>query len=479
LSRRPATVLLTLLLLLAVLQGYPDSSRSVGIFQESPEAELRMGRQHLVVIAVNRYQHWMPLLSPVRDTRKLKEILVSRYHVDEVHELYDEAATKANIIKLFVDLQKTVKADDSLLVLYSGHGHLDENSDTGFWIPVNAGTDVYEQRNWLPHSQLRGLIGNISATHILVISDSCFAGDLIYSTRSLPLNITSDYFKGAYSRVSRQVLTSGAVEAVPDESTFSDQLISVLERNDRLVLDALMLFNEVRLGVVGSTPVFGSLPGTGHQEGASFLLFLKEDALHPDGQGSDMRKPEGLPASTAGSGTTEVTGSTRPRRFSAGLTWGWNILIGVFEPAFKSGPSTSCRFHYHFPRERGEIGVGLRVGALILTGKEDLDNPYYPDTVDGTAWLLAASLGYVAHIDPPLYLAAELSAGAAVNLFKYYTPALNRYTDTKPYLGSAVGVGLRLLDRLNVTVYGRFTAIPLDEGVFLGIAPEIAAEYSF
>ena len=123
--------------------------------------------------------------------------------------------------------------------------------------------------------------------------------------------------------------------------------------------------------------------------------------------------------------------------------------------------------------------MGLRVGALILTGKEDLENPFYPDTVDGTAWLVAASVGYTSVYDPLLFFTAEVAAGVAMNEFRRYTPDMHQTKETKPYLGSAVGVGLCLLDRLKVTVYGRFHSIYLDDGVFLGISPEISAEYAF
>lgn len=408
---------------------------------------------------------------------------MSRYHIDELYELYDEQATKANIIRLFVELQKKVKREDALLIVYSGHGHLDESSDTGFWIPVNAGTDVYEQKNWLPHAQLRGLISNLESMHVLVVSDSCFAGDLIYSTRSLPANITTEYFKAAYTRVSRQLLTSGAVEVVPDESAFADQLISVLEHNDQPVLDTLMLFNEVRLCVEGSTPLMGSLAGTGHQEGASFLLFLREEAVSKDRQATDddaaaralPYPPEGSTAEPAESG------SSRPRRFSAGLAYGFWIGIGLADLAFRSGPAApaaSWRMHYRHFGERGEIIAGVRIGMVTLSGMDDMTNPFYPDPWDMTSYPLVASLGYATVFDPLLYFCGEVEAGIAINAITLYTPDEQKSIKTKLHLGSAVGVGLRLLERLKVTVYGRFTSIFFDDA-FLSIAPEISVEYTF
>ncbi|MBN1837541.1 MAG: caspase family protein [Spirochaetales bacterium] len=469
------------MLALALPCAYPDTSRGVGTIATADRTELRVGCQYLAIIAINDYQQWMPLRSPVREANEIRKILVTRYKIDEVFELYDDEATKANIIRLFVDLQKRVMADDSLLVYYSGHGHLDESSDTGFWIPANAGTDVYEQQNWLPHAQLKGLIANIASNHVLVISDSCFAGDLIYSTRSLPAPATAEYFEEAYSRVSRQVLTSGAVEAVQDGSSFAEQLISVLTRNGAPLLDALMLYNELRLGVRGSTPLLGSLAGTGHQEGASFLLFLRDELAPGELPPPEKDTPPDvlpLPAEVPADEPADVA-SEGPRRFSSGLACGALITVGWFGPAFKTEPAPSWRLHYRHLRDWGETILGLRAAALILTGRDGLENPLNPDPWDATSWLLAASFGYATVSDPLLYFAAEVTAGAAINVIRTYSPEIHKTTRTKPHLGAAVGVGLRLLHRLKVSVVGRLDSIFFDEAVFMGITPELSVEYTF
>jgi hypothetical protein len=111
-----------------------------------------------------------------------------------------------------------------------------------------------------------------------LIADSCFSGDILNPTRGATPAITNEYFRNAYARVSRQVLTSGASESVPDESQFTRQLKLALEGNTAPYLDPLMLYNQIRLGVAQTTPLFGDLKDSGHQQGASFLLFLRESA---------------------------------------------------------------------------------------------------------------------------------------------------------------------------------------------------------
>jgi hypothetical protein len=236
------------------------------------------GRQIAVLIAVDRYREWLPLRFPVRDAKALKQVLNDRYYITDTVELYNEDATKAGILKRFDQLSQELKPEDSVLIYYAGHGHLDSATDLGFWIPQDAGTDQYAQANWLPNAQIRALIGKMKARHVMLVSDSCFSGDILNTSRGAAPEISNDYFKNAYARRSRQVLTSGASEAVPDESAFSRALIKTLQDNTKPYVDPYMLFGEIRLSQVATTPLFGTLNGTDHQDGGSFVLFLKENS---------------------------------------------------------------------------------------------------------------------------------------------------------------------------------------------------------
>lgn len=252
--------------------------------------EAAVGTQYAVLIAVNRYRDWNALRHPVEDAREIREILSRRYFVDRFIELYDEAATKAGIIRLFNQLISTTKPEDGVFIFFAGHGHLDPMSDTGFWIPADGGMDRFAQDNWLPNSQIRGFISKMKARHVVLMSDSCFSGDILNPTRAITPEITSEYFRKAYSRVSRQVITSGASEAVPDSSEFARGLKLALEGNTAPQLDPLMLYQQVRLGMRATTPLFGDLKDSGHQDGASFLFFLREGAARARA-GDDVPTP--------------------------------------------------------------------------------------------------------------------------------------------------------------------------------------------
>ena len=130
-AKMPALALASLLALLSIPAfadppRCPRAARQPGPIQTS-------GRQHLAVIAVERYLQWTRLASPVRDARGIRDLIVERCYVDEVHELYEDQATKASILRLLVSLQHLIGSEDPLLILYCGRGHLDESwgSDCG------------------------------------------------------------------------------------------------------------------------------------------------------------------------------------------------------------------------------------------------------------------------------------------------------------------------------------------------------------
>ncbi|MBP7553830.1 MAG: caspase family protein [Spirochaetes bacterium] len=123
-----------------------------------------VGKQYILLIAINKYKEWNPLRKPVADAKQLKEVFLENYYVDEIIELYDENATKSGILRTFKGLQDKITSDDSLLIYYAGHGYMDtEITQNAYWIPSDGGLDSYSQDNWLPNSSIRGMIGAIKS----------------------------------------------------------------------------------------------------------------------------------------------------------------------------------------------------------------------------------------------------------------------------------------------------------------------------
>jgi hypothetical protein len=110
------------------------------------------GKNYLLVVGIDEYQHCPRLYNAVKDARDVAATLVSGYQFSKDHlmELYNGEATQSEIIKKFRFLAKNLGADDALLVYFSGHGEYDETIDTGYWIPVDGRLGEIRQSHQFP-----------------------------------------------------------------------------------------------------------------------------------------------------------------------------------------------------------------------------------------------------------------------------------------------------------------------------------------
>jgi hypothetical protein len=234
------------------------------------------GRQWAVFIAIDEYREWDTLLYPVKDAREIKNILLEHYHINETRELYNANATKAAITQLFIELQDKTGPDDSVFVFHAGHGYNDERTKTSAWIPYNGGKDMVDQANWFSHLQIRSMLDSLKAKHVFLVSDSCFSGDLLDSSRGAA-DIVRD-FPAAYDRVSRQAMSSGASEEVADASEFASRLKNTLLRTETPYLTPDYLLSQIKemptARRLTTIPILAVIPRSGHQLGGSFLFFF-------------------------------------------------------------------------------------------------------------------------------------------------------------------------------------------------------------
>jgi len=261
------------LCLVLPIYSFPQSRGLSILANQVAGTEITIGKQYVVLIAIDKYQQWNSLKNPVADAKEIKRILQNRYYVDEFDELYDADATGAGIRKLFTNLTSKLAPTDSVLIYYAGHGYLDA-SKTGFWIPVDGGTDVDEQDHWIANSQIRNFITQMKARSVALLADASFSGDLLNVQRGATPIIDSAYVRNALKYTARQVLTSGASETVPDESEFARQFKAVLTNNTETCLDPIAMYDRIRRGVTLTLPLLGTLQG--HEQGGSYILFLKE-----------------------------------------------------------------------------------------------------------------------------------------------------------------------------------------------------------
>jgi hypothetical protein len=292
---RDIVVLIALSVVLAASLSAAND-RGVSVRPAAPGGGDVVGDQWLLVIGIDAYLHWPRLKTAVNDARAVKDVLLERYHFEERHliELYDAQATRKNIIAALRRLATQVGKDDSLVIFYAGHGHLDAITKEGSWIPVESGTQ--EASAWISNHSVKNYlkVDAIKARHILLISDSCFAGDFFRGHRGRLPDINQKVVQKAYQLTSRQAVTSGGLEPVSDagfgdNSVFSHFLVKALKENRSPFTVPSMLFPQIKAGVAENAeqfPQFGALKGTGGQQGGELVLFLRQasrlDALNAD-----------------------------------------------------------------------------------------------------------------------------------------------------------------------------------------------------
>jgi uncharacterized caspase-like protein len=235
-------------------------------------ADLDYGNYHALIIGNNAYTRITPLVSAVRDARRLQSILQQLYGF-ETTLLLD--ASRDAIINQLTRYRRELGPNDNLLIYYAGHGWLDEDADEGYWLPIDAEAD--DPARWLSNSTLTTSIRTLKAKHVLVIADSCFSGKL---TRDAGISIRGqDYVSRLARKKARTVMTSGGLEPVVDSggkdghSVFASALFNTLEKNTGVV-DTSLMFNVIRREVALNAeqfPEYGDIRRAGH-DGGDFLF---------------------------------------------------------------------------------------------------------------------------------------------------------------------------------------------------------------
>lgn len=255
---------------------------------------IAFGRYHALVIANADYAALPDLETPIRDAQVIAQMLRERYGF-EVQILLN--ATHYDVLSALNALRRRLTKDDNLLIYYAGHGQLDEESQQGYWLPVDAELD--SDANWIPTSRISTYLGVIPAKQILIISDSCFSGALTRSSLpQLDRGLTEDEQRHWLEVMSRKrarvALTSGGLTPVMDaggdgHSVFNRALTEALASNEQ-VLEAQRLYRQLAARVahvadaagLEQEPECAPIRHAGHEAGD--FLFVPR-ALHSQGRG--------------------------------------------------------------------------------------------------------------------------------------------------------------------------------------------------
>ena len=259
------------------------SVEGITVFRKKAAYE-RKGKDYALLFAVESYDHWPNLMSPLYDAQAIRMDLQSTYgfQVELIHN-----PTRAEIVGTLIKYaEKQYTDEDQLLIFFAGHGHFNKILKEGYLVAQNTSKpeDDITMESYLSHSEFRNIIDRMSCKHIFLVLDTCYSGtfDQRIAMRgevedvSKPLSHADIEQKLKY--MTRWYLTSGGKEQVFDggrgHSPFAHELLEALRskggRDNILTIDEVLRYLE-RLD--NPKP---RASGFGRNEPGSDFLFIVE-----------------------------------------------------------------------------------------------------------------------------------------------------------------------------------------------------------
>ncbi len=261
-------------------RGGNDPLKGLNVAQAMKSVQV--GEYYALIVGIDQYAgDWPRLMNAVNDAKGVAETLSSKYKFQYLKTLFDNDATRDNILKEFEWLMQNVKSNDNVFIYYSGHGEYLENMDKGFWVPIDANSKTISR--YISNEDIRSFLSGINSKHTLLVTDACFSGDIFRGkTMTIPYENSTKYYQKVYSLNSRKALTSGGVEPVMDKgreghSVFAYYFLRALENNSEKYLDANQVFESLKIPVFNNssqTPAYSPIRNTG-DEGGQFIFMLK------------------------------------------------------------------------------------------------------------------------------------------------------------------------------------------------------------
>jgi len=235
-------------------------------------------RKVVLLIGIDDYEGGIPRLSsPVKDVQGVGEIMKAKFGY-EVRTLLN--ADKSRIVHELNRLILESGANDSIAIMYAGHGQVVEKTQRGYWIPAKASAD--DPKQWISNQDIAKALGTIPAKQILLVVDSCYSGTLTREAKFDKAEILPDPNAVLVKR-SVTTLASGGEEPVPDEGKdghsvfawhFMEQLKAV--KDERLGVGVYEQIAENVKREIPQTPQYGESLSAGHQRGGDYLFRIRE-----------------------------------------------------------------------------------------------------------------------------------------------------------------------------------------------------------
>jgi len=224
------------------------SGRSINVvfkqsyFKKSTTPRTPYDRMTAVVIGIDRYRNLSvdkQLKYAVRDAKGIEAVLRKHFHYKRIISLYNEKATKDQIIKVIQGDLSQSGPNDGVLIYFAGHGITfpTDQGELGYLVPYDGSLKAEETYKNISMQQIKNDISKlIPAKHVLYIFDACFGG-LILSTRSASIlpSRNETYLRRITEQPVRQIITAGGKDEVVldggigGHSVFSGRVIAALK----------------------------------------------------------------------------------------------------------------------------------------------------------------------------------------------------------------------------------------------------------
>lgn len=254
------------------------------------EEELKLyDNMYALIIGIDNYSKLpfhQQLQYAVSDAKAVANTLLDKFTFSDIKSLYNERATRENILKAISEFRPTGE-EDAIFIFFACHGWTESTPDgeLGYLIPTDGSLKPEEMYLNISMSQLKEILKPIPAKHIFVVVDACYSGTLLV-TRGLESEPAPDlaYFKEITRGRVRQVLTAGGkgqevLDGGPGgHSVFTGYFLRFLEKADSYITAKQLGFKVPEQVYIvarerGHTqiPQFGNLIGEG-----DFVFILKK-----------------------------------------------------------------------------------------------------------------------------------------------------------------------------------------------------------
>lgn len=168
--------------------------------QEALEKNAGVRERYALLVGVSKYANpTINLNFAAADAIALQKLLldpdIGGYKPENVRLLVDDQATRKNVISAMKTwLGNRVKAEDSVIIFYSGHGALG-NASEAYWVTYDADVEELDS-SALSNKEISAAITALAARRKLTLIDSCYSEATAKKYRALVPSSVFEEFKG-------------------------------------------------------------------------------------------------------------------------------------------------------------------------------------------------------------------------------------------------------------------------------------------